>query len=84
MILGCTHYPIIKDLFQKYLPKTHIIAQDDLMGEKLINYLKRHTEIETKLSRGESRQFIVSKMSDSYNQVAQKLFSQIQLERKNK
>ncbi len=79
LILGCTHYPIVKDLFQKYLPYTHVVAQDDLMGDKLTNYLKRHNEIETKLSRKGTRQFIVSQMSDGYNQVAQKLFPNIQL-----
>ena len=82
LILGCTHYPIIKDLFQKYLPNTRIIAQTELMGEKLTDYLKRHSEIETKLSRKGTRQFIVSQMSDGYNQVSQKLFPDIQLERK--
>ena len=80
LILGCTHYPIVKNLFQKYLPHTRIVAQDDLMGEKLTDYLKRHTEIETKLSRKGTRQFIVSQMSEGYHQVAQKLFPKIQLE----
>ena len=82
LILGCTHYPLIKDLFQKYLPHTRIIAQDDLMGQKLADYLKRHSEIETTLSQGATRQFFVSQLSPTYTQVAQKLFPQIQLERK--
>ncbi len=81
LILGCTHYPLVKDLFQKYLPKTRLISQDDLMGQKLFNYLKHHKEIETKLSRGGTRQFFVSQLSPSYTQVAQKLFPNIQLER---
>ncbi len=79
LILGCTHYPLVKDLFQKYLPKTRLVCQDDLMGEKLQDYLKRHTEIETKLSRGATRQFFVSSLSLTYTQVAQKLFPNIQL-----
>ena len=82
LILGCTHYPLIKDLFQKYLPHTRLISQDDLMGQKLADYLKHHSEIETKLSRGETRQFFVSRLSPTYTQVAQKLFSKIHLERK--
>lgn len=82
LILGCTHYPIVKDLFQKYLPRTRIIAQDDLMGNKLTDYLKRHGEIETKLSHGNTRQFIVSRLSPGYVQVAQRLFPNIQLKRK--
>ncbi|MBO7483857.1 MAG: glutamate racemase [Alphaproteobacteria bacterium] len=81
LILGCTHYPLVKGLFQQYLPNTRIIAQDELMGQKLFNYLKHHKEIETKLSRGGTRQFFVSQLSPSYTQVAQKLFPNIQLER---
>ena len=79
LILGCTHYPLVKDLFQKHLPNTRIIAQDELMGQKLADYLKRHSEIETKLSQGKTRQFFVSQLSPTYIQVAQKLFPKIQL-----
>lgn len=82
LILGCTHYPLVKDLFQEALPETRLVCQDDLMGKKLADYLKRHTEIETNLSRKATRQFFVSKMSKSYTQVAQKLFPDIQLEKK--
>ena len=82
LILGCTHYPLVKDLFQKHLPNTRIVAQDELMGQKLTDYLTRHSEIETQLSHRKTRQFFVSQLSPTYTQVAQKLFSEIQLERK--
>jgi len=80
LILGCTHYPLVKDLFQKYLANTRLICQDELMGQKLADYLMRHSEIETGLSRGKTRQFFVSSLSPGYTQVAQKLFPGIQLE----
>ena len=82
LILGCTHYPLAKDLFQKYLPSTRLVCQDDLMGKKLADYLGRHSEIETCLSHGGTRQFFVSQLSNTYIQVAQKLFPKIQLKRK--
>ena len=81
LILGCTHYPLVKDLFQKHLPNTRIVAQDELMGQKLADYLKRHSEIETQLSQGGTHQFFVSQLSPSYTQVAQKLFPNIQIEK---
>ena len=81
LILGCTHYPLVKDLFQKYLPKTRLISQDDLMGQKLADYLKRHNEIETKLSREATRQFFVSSLSSTYTLGAQKLFPKIQIKK---
>ena len=82
LILGCTHYPLVKDLFSQALPGTRLVCQDELMGQKLADYLKRHTEIETKLSHQKTRRFFVSQLSPSYTQVAQKLFPKIQLEKK--
>ena len=81
LILGCTHYPLVKDLFQKYLPKTRLISQDELMGQKLADYLKCHNEIETKLLRENTRQFYVSTLSQEYTLVAQKLFPDIQIKK---
>lgn len=83
LILGCTHYPLVKDLFQKYLPQTRLVCQDDLIGKKLADYLGHHTEIETCLSHDTTRQFFVSSLSPTYTQVAQKLFSKIQLKMAN-
>ncbi|MGN0919361.1 MAG: glutamate racemase [Alphaproteobacteria bacterium] len=80
LILGCTHYPLVKNLFQRALPQTRIIAQDELMGQKLKAYLARHSEIEMCLSHGKTRQFFVSSLSPAYLQVAQKLFPEIDLQ----
>ena len=74
LILGCTHYPLIKYLFEQYLPNTKIIAQNDFMGGKLIDYLTRHSEIEMNLSRNSSRDFFVSKNNKKYIDVANLLF----------
>ena len=79
LILGCTHYPIIKDLFQKYLPDTRIIAQTELMGKKLGDYLIRHTEIESKLSQNQTRQFFITKKTEGYLNVARLIDSDIDL-----
>lgn len=52
LVLGCTHYPILKKEIKKILPqRTKIIAQDEIVPKKVKNYLKRHPEIEKKLSK---------------------------------
>ena len=79
LILGCTHYPLVKNIFQEYLPDTHLVTQDELMGQKLKDYLTRHSEIETQLSRDQTRQFYVSQLSPAYTQVAKKVFPEILL-----
>ncbi len=47
VILGCTHYPIIKDIFSQvlstylsFLPM--IISQESLVAAKIVKYLQKH------------------------------------------
>lgn len=43
LILGCTHYGLLKAKIQKQLsPKTRIISQDVILPKKLKQYLQRH------------------------------------------
>ena len=44
-ILGCTHYPLMHDTFQKALgPKVKIFSQARLVAESLADYLQRHPD----------------------------------------
>jgi len=52
LILGCTHYPLLEKQIQKYVPSNvTILKQGHIVSEKLVDYLKRHPEIEKRLSR---------------------------------
>ena len=43
-ILGCTHFPLIEDIFVKHLPpSTRILSQPDVVADSLEDYLARHT-----------------------------------------
>ena len=53
LILGCTHYPMIKDRIRKLCgDNIGVISQDEIVPKKLEEYFKHHPEIESKLSRG--------------------------------
>ncbi len=81
VILGCTHYPLVKHLFRRYLPaNVKVVSQDELMGAKLADYLRRHSEIETRLRRGAQYRFVVSSLNEHYRQVASTLFADIPIE----
>ena len=81
LILGCTHYPLLKSEFRRLLPqKTKVVSQDELMGAKLKDYLRRHIEIDIGLSRGGNLQVLVSQMDEHYAKVASTLFSNIKIE----
>ena len=45
-ILGCTHYPLLQDVFNEALgPEVTILSQPTIVAESLADYLKRHPEI---------------------------------------
>ena len=77
LILGCTHYPLVKNMFREFLPNVRIISQDELMGDKLKDYLQRHIEIDICLSRNSEYNFLVSEWNEAYQKVASTLFSDI-------
>lgn len=52
LILGCTHYPLLSGLIEKYVPKDiQILKQGHIIAEKLVDYLKRHPGMEKRLSK---------------------------------
>ncbi len=46
-ILGCTHYPLMEDIFQTALgPDVKVFSQADLVAESLSDYLERHPDMQ--------------------------------------
>ncbi len=83
LILGCTHYPLLKDCFRRLVKENvRVISQDEFMGKKLKDYLERHWEIDITLSRRAEYRFFVSEMNDHYQKVAAGLFPGIRIERR--
>lgn len=42
-ILGCTHYPLVEDLFRQHLPPfTRLLSQPEVVADSLDDYLTRH------------------------------------------
>lgn len=77
LVLGCTHYPLLKPRIQAIVGDSiKIIAQDDIIPGKLAEYLSRHSEIAQKLSQNVSRQFLLTDITTSSQEVADTLFQQ--------
>jgi len=75
LILGCTHYPLLKSTAAKILgKKVSVLGQDDIIPRKLANYLKSHKEIRATLSKNEKRTFCITKFKPNFKQVAKRLF----------
>lgn len=58
LILGCTHYPFMQKDFEQMMGKSiHVPHPGEIIARSLKNYLKRHPEIETLLTRKGERHF---------------------------
>ena len=52
LILGCTHYPMMHDVFEDILgSRVHVLDSSTAVADSLANYLKRHPEIESQLGK---------------------------------
>jgi len=58
ILLACTHYPLIEDKISKYIPPgVRLISQGEIVAASLSDYLSRHREIESQVSRGGEVEF---------------------------
>lgn len=75
LILGCTHYTVLKEKLAKSNPgsKICIFSQDEIIPRKLHDYLDRHPEIQTQLTRTGERNIYLTNNSSRYDQAIQEL-----------
>lgn len=69
LILGCTHYPIIKKeiagiLKNKFGKNIAVISQEEIIPKKLADYFTRHPEIESQLSHDRTFTIYLTQHSD--------------------
>lgn len=61
ILLACTHYPLLQQKIESYLPDhIRVVAQGDIVAQSLQNYLQRHPEMETRLSKNGTHQFFTT------------------------
>jgi len=61
ILLACTHYPLLQEKIEAYLPANiKVISQGDIVAKSLVDYLGRHPEMEQKLTRGGTQQFFTT------------------------
>ncbi|CAG5081063.1 glutamate racemase [Parvicella tangerina] len=61
VILGCTHYPILKPLIEEFIPtNVNVLSQGSIVANSLENYLERHPEIEKMCSKNGKSQYFTT------------------------
>lgn len=77
LLLACTHYPLLKEKIEKYLPQNvKLIFQGEIVAESLKNYLHRHPEIETKISKEGKQIFYTTDAAKDFENMASIFFGQ--------
>lgn len=77
VILGCTHYPLLMPKIRKYLPENiQIIAQGSIVAASLEDYLSRHTNLESLLTRGGTCHFLTTESEEKFKKSASVFLSE--------
>ena len=61
ILLACTHYPLLTNKIRQFLPEgINIVSQGEIVAKSLVDYLKRHPEIEGLCSKNYQRTFFTT------------------------
>ncbi len=71
LLLACTHYPLLYPVIRSIVPeRTKILVQADIVAPALEDYLRRHPEIATRLSRGGGERFLTTDQTEGFTRLA--------------
>ncbi len=77
LVLGCTHYPMVKDLIRREVGKdVTVLSQDEFVPAKLKDYLDRHPELEQRLSKKSEYRFQVTADPSASVELSTRLFGE--------
>lgn len=68
LLLACTHYPLLASKIAQYVSEdVKIVSQGDVVAERLLDYLRRHPEIDTKIDKLGNQSFNTTGDIESFN-----------------
>ena len=77
LLLACTHYPLLKEKIQEYLPVgVKLLSQGEIVAESLADYLQRHPEIAKQCSTGGTKSFFTTDSTTDFDNHASVFFGE--------
>lgn len=71
VILGCTHYPLLRSLIARYIPPgVRIIEQGNIVADSLSDYLVRHPEMRERLSQRQTIRYYTTENTELFDRMA--------------
>lgn len=77
ILLGCTHYPLLREKIEEYLPVgVKLVSQGEIVAESLADYLQRHPEMESRCSKAGKQSFYTTDSPLDFDQHAAVFYGQ--------
>lgn len=71
LILGCTHYPLLLPKIRQHTPShIRLIPQGEYVATSLRDYLRRHPEMDQRLSQTASALYLTTEQPDTFSRSA--------------
>lgn len=71
LVLGCTHYPLLMDKIRSFLPQEiTVFAQGEYVAASLVDYLKRHPEMDERLTKQGKCRFLTTESASKFSEAA--------------
>lgn len=71
IILGCTHYPILYPKIREAVPEgIEIVRQGKIVARSLKDYLRRHGEMDARLTRGGRAEYLTTECPERFAELA--------------
>ena len=71
ILLGCTHYPLLREKIEEYLPvQVKLISQGEIVANSLADYLMRHPEIEVRCIKNGKKKFFTTDATSDFDNKA--------------
>jgi glutamate racemase len=75
ILLACTHYPLLHDKIREYTPADiKILSQGEIVARSFADYLRRHPEMEKRISRTGKRDFFTTDSTADFDRHAAKFY----------
>jgi len=75
LLLACTHYPLLKNKIEQYLPEgVQVISQGEIVARSLKDYLNRHPEIEQRITKSSHITFYTTDSAEDFDNHAAVFF----------
>lgn len=71
IVLACTHYPLLIDKIERYVPAgVKVVPQGGIIADSLVDYLHRHPDMDARCSHGGTVRYLTTESAAKFSEMA--------------